>query len=195
MRRLIIPLLAAALCSIAEAQGNKAPVTMTITTYEDYHEEQPVLDRHGNPKFDRHGNPKTKPVWVPRPKTRTVEVHLAKVLDARAVSYLQRTDYSYQYNYVSPACLNTWWCHLIVGDPTAQAVAQPVYGEVTIFTFEDADAGDIYIGREAGSYLLSFAINSTVKYIADGNLTVSDNYGRIHQIELVQKILKPTPQQ
>jgi hypothetical protein len=97
-------------------------------------------------------------------------------VDAQPFSYLERTYYRYQYNYVSPTCLSTWWCYLIVGDPTAQADAQPVYGQYTMFAFEDADSGDIYIGREAGSRLLSFAIKSTAKYaLESGEFVVFDN--------------------
>jgi len=168
----------------------RSPVTMTITDYDNYESEvEQVLDSHGKPKRDRHGNPKIVHIWHPVQKT--VEAYLARVADAHKVGYVERTDYNYQYNYVSPACLNTWWCHMIVGDPTAQATAQPVYGELTVYAFEDATSGDVYIAHEPGSHLLGFAINSTVKYCVDsGGLVVIDNQGDTHRVELVQKILK-----
>jgi hypothetical protein len=170
--------------------------TITLTDYVPTIEQEPALDKHGKPKLDRKGNPKMLGVQVSKPVTRTLEAHTAKVVDARNVNYLQRTDYQYQYNYVSHACLNTWWCHLVVGDPTAEATARPVYSDYTFFAFEDTGTGDIYVAGQAGSHLLGFAINSRVQYAVDsGNLAVIDNQGNTHQIGIIQKILKPTGQQ
>jgi hypothetical protein len=176
----------------ARDSGELSPQISVFIMNEIHKEQRPELDRHGKPKLDRDGKPKMKWVNVPKAITRTLDAYTAKVVDVRSFSYLQRTDYSYYYNYVSPACLNTWWCHLLVGDPTAQAVAQPVYGDYTLLALEDTSTGDIYIARQAGSYLLSFAINSTVKYGSYGaGLVVVDNRGAQHDVDLIQKILKP----
>ena len=65
------------------------------------------------------------------PITITIEEFPGKLLAVESASYYVGTDT--QYYYVSPRCLNSFWCHLLAGDPgaTSRAVYQP-YTQIVI---------------------------------------------------------------
>jgi hypothetical protein len=165
--------------------------TITITEYQTRTTSQYRLDRHGKTMFDRHGNPKMKEVTESVAVEKIIPAETGILFYVDTANTLLGTQSSTQYYYVSPACLNSWWCHALAGDPGAQTTTQPVSLTNTWFGLKDA-TGMVYICREFGSYLSSFTVNKVVKFGFNGDLMVLvDDHGVNHTLEVVQKRLPP----
>jgi hypothetical protein len=166
--------------------------TITFTTNETRTVSQYQFDRHGKTKFDRQGNPKLKFVTKSVPLETTIPAQPGTLFYVNTSNDLLGMQSGTQYCYVSPACLNTWWCHILAGDPGAQTTTQPVYSTNTWFGVKDA-AGTVYICRESGSYISSFTMNKPMLFGFYGNqLVLVDDHSFRHLLEVVQKRLPPT---
>jgi hypothetical protein len=106
---------------------------------------------------------KIKSRRVSVPITITVQELPGKLLAVESASYYAGTNT--QYNYVSPACLNSFWCHLLAGDPGA--ISQAVYQPYTVFVIQGADS--TYGAYVTGvSIAPAFAVNKPITYALNG---------------------------
>ena len=148
-----------------------APVAMrTITVgYENRKEKYTV------------GN-KTKSHRVSVPITITLEEFSGKLLAVQSSSYYAGTNT--QYNYVSPACLNNLWCHLLAGDPGA--TSQAVYQPYTIFVIQGADS--TYGAYATNVSASAFTMNKAITYALDGNTLYLFDGGIAYPLSITQRV-------
>jgi hypothetical protein len=187
------------LLALAASLGRAQPLDLSsnfisITQYETQEVSRYQFDRHGKTKVDRQGNPKMKRAMESVAVNKTIRAQAAILGHVEVTSDLLRTESSTQYYPVSAACLNTWWCHVLAGDPSSQTTTQPVYSTQTWFVLVDTGRM-VYVCRENGSQLSSFTVNKAVKFGLNGDqLVLVDDAGVNHMLEIVQKTLPPPPQ-
>jgi hypothetical protein len=192
MKPVLLLTLGAVLAS-AQASPNP-PNTIPVIHYEVRPESQPILDRHGKPKLDRQGNPKTKQVFDSVQTVRNVPMQAGLLYYVDTNTQLLATQSFTQYNYVSPSCLNSFWCHLLAGDPSAQTTTQPISVTSTWFGLIDARSKYVYICRETGVSVQSFTVNKAVAFGFDDDLLILvDDNGNNHKLQVIQKQM-PLPQ-
>jgi len=147
------------LAATASAQLPPAPPQMrTITVGYENRKEQFTVGK------------KTKWRRVSVPVTITVAELPGKVLAVQRSSYYAGTNT--QYNYVSPACLNSFWCHLLAGDPGA--TSQAVYQPYTLLVIQGADftygatSTELSSGRFTASSEVTYGLLGGTLYLFDG---------------------------
>jgi hypothetical protein len=126
---------------------------------------------------------------IAQPVNATLDIQRGRLLAVQPSSYYAGANT--QYYYVSPACLNTWWCHILAGDPSA--TTEFVYGTAMWFVVQGPEYTYVAYSTELASPQ-DFTINGNVAYGLYGSrLYIWNDLGYYYALTIYQKAVAPQP--